>query len=679
MELTPRYFEFEGFRLDRGRRLLVDAAGEPVGLTTKAFDTLVYFLQHPGEVIDRATLLDAVWPNAVVDENNLSQAIAVLRRALGQELIITVARQGYQFVADVRAVDGPGPEVGRVAEDGSEGPLSAGSEAGRARAETAPVFRSFLRRRHLVAVTSATALVAALAIGVTLISDEETYDPAEPQASEPVSGASFGAPLARSPPRVAVLPCENFGPSPDDPLSGSAFHIELLNRLSNLSGLHVIARSSVMQYAEARPPMSEIASELNVAAVMECSVRSAGGRVVITASLIDSVTNVPIWSDQYPMDSEDLTETIASQADIAMNIADQLRAEISPAEQRKIEALPTESFEAYAHFIRAQSLVPESGNASQAYFALIDQAIEADPEFALAYAHRASAHMGRVRLASVSPSAGVDLDAELELLRRDAERALAIAPDLGPAHALLAAFNLFRGDTDVARALLARALDLAPNDRSVLGIGIFFHLSEGRPARARELLDRYARLDPRGFDGYVFYMAGDLDTAAERARRVVESNPALAIARADLGYYEALRGNRDRAVHNLRIADGLDTDFPGAGGRGGFLARLAYAYGRLGLHDDAQDAFDRLNAIVTDKRQLNAVAWLTAYLGIGDLGRALEWATLAASSPLPPGPMPQLELMLNTFHDPVLERPEFLELRVRLGYRDESVAPTTAR
>ena len=91
--MGPRAFEFEGYRLDCTRRLLLDPDGRPVDLPTKSFDTLVYFLEHPGVVIDRETLLAAVWPRTVVEENNLSQAVAALRRTLGARSILTIPRQ----------------------------------------------------------------------------------------------------------------------------------------------------------------------------------------------------------------------------------------------------------------------------------------------------------------------------------------------------------------------------------------------------------------------------------------------------------------------------------------------------------------------------------------------------------------------------------------------------------
>src|SRR5215469_9578758 len=103
-------YEFGDFRLLAAeRRLTARADGRPIELTQKALDALHFLVQHPGELLDKSTLIAAVWPNVVVEENNLNQVISALRRALGdgsggRRFIVTVPGRGYQFVAPVREV-----------------------------------------------------------------------------------------------------------------------------------------------------------------------------------------------------------------------------------------------------------------------------------------------------------------------------------------------------------------------------------------------------------------------------------------------------------------------------------------------------------------------------------------------------------------------------------------------
>ena len=103
-DASSTVYEFAGYRLDPARRSLTQADGGELKLTGRPFDTLVYLVEHAGEVVDRDALVHAVWPRRVVEDNNLNQAIAVLRRLLGEQHIVTVAGRGYQFVTPVHAV-----------------------------------------------------------------------------------------------------------------------------------------------------------------------------------------------------------------------------------------------------------------------------------------------------------------------------------------------------------------------------------------------------------------------------------------------------------------------------------------------------------------------------------------------------------------------------------------------
>ena len=117
---APEVYEFGEFLLDTGQRLLrTRVDGEPIALTSKAFETLLHLVEHRGELVDKTTLMKAVWPNVVIEENNLNQAISALRKALGESpvdhrFIVTVPGRGYRFVAPVRPLDGNDPTATTV-------------------------------------------------------------------------------------------------------------------------------------------------------------------------------------------------------------------------------------------------------------------------------------------------------------------------------------------------------------------------------------------------------------------------------------------------------------------------------------------------------------------------------------------------------------------------------------
>jgi TolB-like protein len=139
---------------------------------------------------------------------------------------------------------------------------------------------------------------------------------------------------------VAVLPFENLSPDPDNAYFAAGIHEEVLNQLAKIDALNIIARTSMLQYADQTKSIPEIADELNVETVMEGSVRFADDRVLVTAQLIDPVTNSHLWSESY---NREFADIFAIQADIAMNIANALEAEFSLEEQAQIEELPTDS------------------------------------------------------------------------------------------------------------------------------------------------------------------------------------------------------------------------------------------------------------------------------------------------------------------------------------------------
>jgi TolB-like protein len=194
-----------------------------------------------------------------------------------------------------------------------------------------------------------------------------TAEQATPSAEQapPRSQAALSPPNESIEPRpeflrnsVAVLPLENLSPNPDDGYFAAGIHEEILNCLTKIKDLSVIARTSVKKYRDTDKSIAEIAAELGVGTVMEGSVRYAGDRVRVTAQLIDAATQDHLWSEVY---ERDLADVFAIQADIAAKIAAALEAEFSVAEREGIEKLPTSSPTAYALYLRALAIIQEQG------------------------------------------------------------------------------------------------------------------------------------------------------------------------------------------------------------------------------------------------------------------------------------------------------------------------------
>lgn len=642
---SAQRFEFGGFRLDAQRRTLADPHGQPVAINAKGFDALLYFVQHPGQVIERATLLNAVWPNVIVEENNLSQVVATLRRVLGDGFIATVPRRGYQFVADVHSIT---DEAAADARDNAPGDdaLAAGSPVRRSGADGP-------RIRRLAWTGGLSAGILAL-VGAAILVVEH----------RPVRGV----PAHPSLPRIAVLPCENLSPDPDDAFFAAGMHQEILNRLARLDAVRVVARASVTQHADDRTPIRQIAAELDASAVMECGARRAGDAIVVTAQLIDPVTETQLWSESYPRRLTDLSGLFTMQADIAVSIAHALDAELSPVEQKWLETLPTTSAEAYVEFLKSFP-APEDIESRLAH---LDRAIEIDPAFADAYALRGLARLeaiwyGAVRagLAGDVASAPVNFAVEAGRARADAERAIEIDPELGLAHLVLGATRLPL-DKAAAEAEFERALALSPSNPVVLGLAAGFYLADLRLEKARALLARIEYPDSDFLPMRdLLLLTRDLDRLVELEQRVTVAKPTDAAARWRLAFAEMLRGNTREAIQNLRIAEQLADE-----GHLSPSGPIVYLYGRLGFADEAERMFAALAAETEASRFASDTEWIVASLGIGDIERAYELAELVAARPLPPWIADEHWLVLNPLNDPVLERPDFLALRRKLGYRD---------
>jgi TolB-like protein len=483
---------------------------------------------------------------------------------------------------------------------------------------------------------------------------------ATPAADTATSSAGATAPAAARealPNSVAVLPFSNLSPNPDDAYFAQGIHEEVLNQLAKVEALNVIARTSVLRYANTQMQIREIARELNVKTVMEGSVRYAGDNVRITAQLIDPATGAHLWSDAY---QREINDVFAIQADIAMNIANALRAEFSLDEQRAIEQPPTSSTEAYALYLRARGLISNQAVAHE----LLERAIELDPEFAAAYAVKArlySATLGNNALGNaIRPE---QREATMRVVREYADRALALEPGEGLAIAVL--------DTLDVQSWRWSRIRPASDLRSVYNpASVWIHAWAGNAPLVLPASERWAKLDPNASSthlnlGVLYAYAGDRDASNRSLRRALELQPDNALVRAWIAYNAAAAGDNGRAVTELQSIERVLGENPPIV----FLPELAYAYGRIGRTDDARRFFTRLEAAGKD-RDLGTGSWALGYLAIDDELRALEQLELAATKARNHEPdvayLNLMNLKMNFLDDPRVTTPRFAEVLARI-------------
>jgi len=267
---AKQFYDFSSFRLDVAEGVLL-RDGKPVSITPKAFQLLRLLVENHGHILSKDDLLRQVWPDTFVEEGNLPFNISQLRKALGQTengitYIETIPKRGYRFAA-VTVVNGRGLPLPVAAEAAPQPPQEAVPQKPAA-VDKRPL-RALIERRPLaLALVGLGASFLVVSLGVL-------------RKRLPWSHSS--AARIQS---IAVLPFENLSRDPDQEYFADGMAEELITDLAKISSLRVISRTSVMRYKSTKQPLEEIARELNVDAVVEGAVQSSGGRVHITAQLV---------------------------------------------------------------------------------------------------------------------------------------------------------------------------------------------------------------------------------------------------------------------------------------------------------------------------------------------------------------------------------------------------------
>lgn len=291
---------------------------------------------------------------------------------------------------------------------------------------------------------------------------------------------------------IAVLPFENFSPEKDNAFFADGVQDDILTTLAKIKDLRVISRSSVMGFRDAAAQnVRHIGRKLGVANVLEGSVRKEGDRVVVNVQLIDTRNNRQIWANRY---DRTLVDSLGLQGELASEIADTLRARLSDDEKALATAKPTRNADAYVFYLRANqisrnpdSLLEDYKIAEQLYV----QAIELDPNFALAHARLASVCAEIFRYYEPTDSWRTKAHSE-------AEAALRLQPNLAEGHfALGQCIYWMDQDYDKALEQFEIASRLSPSNADTRRLIAAIERRQGRWQAALEAYQRVAKLDPQ--------------------------------------------------------------------------------------------------------------------------------------------------------------------------------------
>ena len=340
---------------------------------------------------------------------------------------------------------------------------------------------------------------------------------------------------------IAVLPFENLSEEKANEFFADGVQDEILTGLSRVADLKVISRTSVMQYkTRAKRNLREIGAALGVVHVLEGTVQRAGGRVRVSAQLIDARTDSHLWAERY---DRDVADVFGIESELAGKIVAQLQAKISPSEKAAIEQKPTTDLVAHDLYIQAKTLIATSAFSTPAReslteaVSLLNQTIEHDPAFALAYYQLAQAHdQFYFGGADHTPARLALADAAIQSLTR-------LRPNSGEVHLALAK-HLYWGylDYDHARQELKLAQKSLPNDPLSFEILGFIDRRQSRWTESTKNLERAIELDPRnaGFlkqlaDSYVcLRQYGDAERVLDRTIAVDPKDSNMRAYRADI-------------------------------------------------------------------------------------------------------------------------------------------------
>jgi TolB-like protein len=357
---------------------------------------------------------------------------------------------------------------------------------------------------------------------------------------------------------IAVLPFENISPNKDDAYFADGVQDEILNNLSKIAQLKVISRTSVMQYrSDAKRDLREIANALGVASVLEGTVRRDGNHVRVSTELIDARNDNAIWADSY---DRDLTDIFAIQSEVAQTIATKLTATLSPQEKQSIEAKLTENLEAYDLYLRAKELIDYadvnpvltgSEKPLRDAINLLDQAVQLDPKFTIAYCVEARVHDGLYRAYDPTPR-------RRSLGDTAVDNALRLQPDLPEVH-FAYAHHLYVGyrDYERARVQLAIARRGMPNNTEVMTLQALMDRRQGNFEKAIQELKAAITLDPRNPMAELpntLQMARQLSAAGEAYDRAIDlalDHPELKVLKA---YYVTLANTGDDTALRSALA-----------------------------------------------------------------------------------------------------------------------------
>jgi len=500
------------------------------------------------------------------------------------------------------------------------------------------------------------ALILAWAYEVRLEEPEEREEDVPAGTSE---GTSEGASHAK--PTIAVLPFDDFSPNPDDAYFAGGMHEEILTQLQKLGGLAVRARTSVLRYRDHPKPVPEIAQELGVQYILEGSARKAGDQVRLTAQLMDAVKDEHIWADNYdrPLSMENL---ISVQAEIAHQVALELKAVISLEEGDLSADKPTESLEAYEEYLRGMHFARRyTKGGFRKGIEHFERAISLDETYAAARVGLGYCYKEMSELSYIDPVEGYP-KARIALTR-----ALELDASLGEAHAILASMK-FSSEWDMSGPdpMFRLAVEVSPDNALVFILYGTYLMHLGRGEESIEMLRRGVELDPLNPMANTWLACGYFyshrhEESIQAHKRLLELEPNWHWAHIYLSHNYSVMGK-----HTQALAHATEVEVVGrAMGDNYLVTHVGGSFAWAGEEEKAQGLLH--DAIgLHGKGSMDAVSVAVIFAQLGDKENAFKWLDRAIDEHA--GLAIYLKIYGGTFLRDLKSDPRFDEILRRVGF-----------
>lgn len=595
MDSKSRIYEFSGFRLDAEEHELRRGT-EQVAVTPKAIELLTLLIERRGRTVTKEEILEKLWPDTYIDENNLAVTVSMLRKAFGErafdrKFIETVPKRGYRFVADVTECS----DEAVLIEKHTLTEITIEESTGRQPSPYRPL------------------LFAGLVI---LLGAGMVYFALQPRGTTSDHAA---APIPAKMHTIAVLPLRDLSDSRDDSVS-IGLTDALITKLGSIRGLAVRPTGAVLGLSGTP---QEIGEKLKVESVLHGTIQRDAKRIRVAVQLINVKDNQIIWTSSF---DETFADLFKIQDAFASQIAHNLALNLSDEERARLQRRETSSATAYQLYVKGRYFLSRRNRDS--FLKAIEEferAIAADPVYAQAYAGLADAHL-LLGVWGAKPPREVMVKA-----KQAATKALELDPGLAEPHATLGFATLcFDYDAPAAEAQFQRAIQLNPNYQTAHHWYAYTLAAMGRFDDAVTEIRRAEELSPASVNvatdvAEILYWAGDYEAAIEQTGKALELDRDYYPAHFVRGFALEQKGRHEEALKEFEIAaneDPEDTWTRGILGRS--YAAFGYAEKARSIAADLED--------LSRRRYVSAYDVALIYAGLGDHDNAIAWLEKAVEN-----------------------------------------------